>query len=40
MKSMAHVIQADENGALIVPPGAAGLIEPARDSQSNRTEIQ
>lgn len=28
MKSMAHVIQADENGALIVPAGAAGPVQP------------
>jgi hypothetical protein len=28
MKSMAQVIQADESGALLIPTGAAGLIEP------------
>jgi hypothetical protein len=28
MRTMAHVIQADENGALVVPAGQAGQIRP------------
>jgi hypothetical protein len=30
MKSMAQIIQADENGALTVPPGAAGPVQPGQ----------